>query len=310
MRWDRESWVKLYRREQGSFALLSLYARSLAAELLKFVDDDGRLFVGKREPWEAIAKVAGATAGDRRMLRKNVADLLEDGYLALDGDHLVIRNMAKAQGRGRESSAKRNEPSANGARAGANPTRTDDEPERTEYEPCTKNELSDCNHSEPPLAGARASEDPIREDPIRQDPELSHSAGVSEAGDVDRDIKPENIPPSSPPGPPERVIELDQPGSSPKDDLLTFLGTLRDDGHPWATKVWTGLLSQGGRLTPGQRETLGKIRGELAEARAAPLAAPRGRARPRDHQVQGGPSFIAEVRAAAENYEPIGDEIL
>lgn len=181
MRWELEPWRKLYRREEGSFALLPLYVRSLAAELLKFVDDDGRFFVGSHEPWEAIARTCGATTGDRRMLRQHVPMLLTDGYLVRDGDYIRIRNLRPAQGRGRKRVE--HEPDANRTRAESEPSasgeRTEHEPERVEHEPDAKSESSARNDSGPPLVRASASEDPIRSDPNRSE-ETSPPAGARE----------------------------------------------------------------------------------------------------------------------------------
>jgi hypothetical protein len=100
---DRWPWRKLYCIERGSFAALPLYARALAAELLKFSDDDGRIWVGAGDPIPALARMTGAHQGDVRLLRKHIPELLADGYLIRDGEHIVIRNQARAQRGGRES---------------------------------------------------------------------------------------------------------------------------------------------------------------------------------------------------------------
>lgn len=85
-------WVKLWREERGSFAQLPLYTRALAAELLKVADEDGRIELGSRSPAEAICWLLGATRSDRRLLSRDVALLLDDGYLTHDeeGHALVI----------------------------------------------------------------------------------------------------------------------------------------------------------------------------------------------------------------------------
>jgi len=174
MRWERESWIKLYRREVGSFALLPLYVRALAGELLKFADDAGRLYIGQREPWEAIAKLCGATTGDRRLLRQHIPLLIADKYLIPDGEYLVIRNLTSAQRRGPkpggdERTVDDGEPDTNRERTGAsdeltenesstNQQRTKNEPARVVNEPGTKSELSGGSCYDPYLTGARASE--------------------------------------------------------------------------------------------------------------------------------------------------------
>jgi hypothetical protein len=98
LRWKYETWRKLYVREQGSFAQLPLMARALAKQLLCYVDDDGRIALGGREPIEAlIFRAGGGDLNDRRALRKYVPMLLADGYLVRDGDALRIRNFGPAQ---------------------------------------------------------------------------------------------------------------------------------------------------------------------------------------------------------------------
>ncbi len=98
LRWRHEGWRKLYVREEGTFAQLPLYARALAAELLKIIDSAGRIDCNGKEPWRAIAWRLGATRGDRRMLKRDLDLLLEDGYLVRDpqtGD-LIVRNFLLA----------------------------------------------------------------------------------------------------------------------------------------------------------------------------------------------------------------------
>jgi hypothetical protein len=97
LRWKHEGWRKLYVREEGSFALLPLYTRAFAGELLKICDSVGKIACMGKEAWKAIAWRLGATRGDRRLIKRDVGLLLKDGYLVLrpDGD-LVIRNFLRA----------------------------------------------------------------------------------------------------------------------------------------------------------------------------------------------------------------------
>jgi hypothetical protein len=111
-------WLRLYRREEGSFAQLPLYVRALAAEILKLTDDSGAIRIGRKEPWEAIAFALGATAGERRMLRRDVALLLDDGFLVRDGETLRAPNFPRFQGddTGAKPARPEHEPSVNGER--------------------------------------------------------------------------------------------------------------------------------------------------------------------------------------------------
>jgi hypothetical protein len=92
-------WVKLYRGEEGSFAQLPLFARALAAELLKIADDEGCIYLGGRTIEEAIAWQLGATRGDRRLLKMFVPMLLVDRYLVAEPDHgrVVIKSLKRIQ---------------------------------------------------------------------------------------------------------------------------------------------------------------------------------------------------------------------
>lgn len=111
MRWEHAQWRKLYVREEGSFAMLPLYARALAGELLKFCDDEGRIFIGKRDPADAVARITRAETGERRLLKQHLPALIDDGYLVHEGEHLRIRNLERAQEKKRG-----NAPSADDAR--------------------------------------------------------------------------------------------------------------------------------------------------------------------------------------------------
>lgn len=90
-------WVKLWKDERGSFQQLPLFARALAAELLKLCDDHGVIAIGSREPVEAIAFALGADRSDRRLLKKYLPMLIDDGYVRRDGDRLVVCSWRKWQ---------------------------------------------------------------------------------------------------------------------------------------------------------------------------------------------------------------------
>ena len=96
-RWKYGRYRKLYVREEGSFALLPLFARALAAQLLKACSDEGAIYVGDRRPAEALAFRFGANRRDRQLLRVYRPMLLEDGYVRLEGEFLLIRNFVDAQ---------------------------------------------------------------------------------------------------------------------------------------------------------------------------------------------------------------------
>ncbi|MFO7180788.1 MAG: hypothetical protein DIU78_018955 [Pseudomonadota bacterium] len=162
-KWDHRPWRKLYCAELGSFAQLPLYARALAAELLKFTDEQGRIFVGKRAPWEAVARLCGADAGDRRLLKKHLPLLLEDGYLVARGEFLIIRNQVAAQSRkGRRKHVE--ETDLEPIDEPEDGERTVHEPERTVHESCTNDARTGTSGArvvhESDASGARVVHEP------------------------------------------------------------------------------------------------------------------------------------------------------
>jgi hypothetical protein len=167
MRWRYERWVKLYAREEGSFSQLPLYVRALAAELLKICDENGRIVLRGKAPWDAIAFQLGADLGDRRLLKKHVPLLIADGYLELAGGDLFVRNFTVAQtgvDRVRVTTAPRTEPAANTIET--RPEReSDTTEERLDHERDTRTETTPQNQ-----AGPVSSIDLRRSEEIRDTP--------------------------------------------------------------------------------------------------------------------------------------------
>ena len=94
-----ETYVRLFRREEGEFAQLSMVTRAVATYCLKLVDDEGRIPLGGRTPAEAVGFLGRATAGDRRVLRRVVPELLCEGFFIMYDGFLVIKNFSQAQGK-------------------------------------------------------------------------------------------------------------------------------------------------------------------------------------------------------------------
>lgn len=139
----RKVWRKLYREETGTFAQLPFYTRACAAELLKAADEKGRIPLGGRTPVDAIAFMMGATKGDRRLLRRDLVALADDGYLAIDDEAIRINNFERFQATSTSATAD-SETVANRPRTGHEPStngrRTGDERE-------TKPEINPRNHT-------------------------------------------------------------------------------------------------------------------------------------------------------------------
>lgn len=81
---------KLPTTEETSFAQLPLYTRGLGKMLLTYCDDQGRIALGKRSPADAVAWRCGADRNDRRMLAKDLQDLVEVGYIRIDATHIIV----------------------------------------------------------------------------------------------------------------------------------------------------------------------------------------------------------------------------
>lgn len=99
MRWEIETWRKIYTGKPASWLALPVSARGLGRELLTYCDDKGRIPLSGESPGPAIARLLGAHRQEQKRLDTDVAELLKDGYLVLDGDAIVIRNYPQAQER-------------------------------------------------------------------------------------------------------------------------------------------------------------------------------------------------------------------
>ncbi len=101
MDWIHETFRRLYVRVDGRWTGLPVSARGLFSELLKYVDDDGRIRLGPSEtPADTVARVVQAHRSELRRIRLDVAELLADGCLRhdLDTGCLVMPNFTAAQG--------------------------------------------------------------------------------------------------------------------------------------------------------------------------------------------------------------------
>lgn len=237
MKWGEVRWRRLYIREEGSFALLPLYVRALAGELLKFVDDEGRLYVGERDPAEVIARLAGAEVGERRMLRTHIPILIADGYLVRDGAYLVVKNFGVAQGRERKATHARveNESSASDARPVRESCTSE---ERTENESRTSPELSARNDSGLGLVRAPASE---RSEEIREEEKRSEIPPTPQGGLAGADSAPGQ----------GGLFRLDAPEPSAKKKRPRKVPGERPSHERYALAYAAGIVDiAGGQFTP------------------------------------------------------------
>jgi hypothetical protein len=135
-------WRKLYRHEPPDFKGLSVYVRGLAAELLKYAEEDGRLVPDDGKMALRLAQSIGASVGDRRTLGRDINVLLADGYLVRSDGWLRIRNMVTFQSGAAEESSR--ESNANAPRVQRERPAS---PTRTPRESNARSELSAGNNS-------------------------------------------------------------------------------------------------------------------------------------------------------------------
>lgn len=177
-------WVKLWKEETGAFAQLPFLTRAVAAELLKYLDDEGRLYCGAKHPADALAFMAGATRGDRRIMRMAVDQLLEVGHLRVRNGWLEAARYGRWQYGREESEPVTSEPLA-----------TTSEPSSVN-EPATNGDERDTNGHEPSTNVQRTvhedrakcpeSRDPVRQEKRReeedQDPPVAPQGADAGAG--------------------------------------------------------------------------------------------------------------------------------
>lgn len=97
MRFDRESYRKLYVSESAEHRLLPLFARGLRDYLLRFAMEDGTLLPKSSKPADDLARVLGAGGAERRSVAHAVSDLIGVGYLSYEGGRLWITRYVEAQ---------------------------------------------------------------------------------------------------------------------------------------------------------------------------------------------------------------------
>ncbi len=102
--WQRrtfDTWRRLYVHEEVAFGKLPVFARALAAELMRLCNDEGVIALDVPGLVEHLAS-REATKSERRTARRLVerwvADLIGEGYLVGAGRHLAVKNFRIAQG--------------------------------------------------------------------------------------------------------------------------------------------------------------------------------------------------------------------
>lgn len=97
MRFERESWRKLYVVESVEHRLLPLFTRSVRDYLLRVASDDGTLLKSTKTPAADLARVLTAEPAEKKQLERAVEQLIAIEYLTLSRGRLTITKFVEAQ---------------------------------------------------------------------------------------------------------------------------------------------------------------------------------------------------------------------
>lgn len=97
MKFERESWRKLYIAESAEHRLMSVVARGLRDYLLRIAGDDGTLLASSADAKQDILRLLNPTAAEKRLIGEAFDCLLRIGYLSLDNGRLWITKFVEAQ---------------------------------------------------------------------------------------------------------------------------------------------------------------------------------------------------------------------
>jgi len=95
VKWGSD-WRKLYRHPSRQWLNLPASVRGLGDELIRVVEDDGRVYVGA-DVLVGVMRAIEAHPSERQWVKAALARLVADGFCAVDGDHLAVRNFVVAQ---------------------------------------------------------------------------------------------------------------------------------------------------------------------------------------------------------------------
>lgn len=97
MRFDRESYRKLYVAESAEHQLMALASRGLRDYLLRFAAEDGTLLPSTTDPVGDMMVVLRARPSDKKLVSSALTDLQRVGYLKLERKRLWIVKFEEAQ---------------------------------------------------------------------------------------------------------------------------------------------------------------------------------------------------------------------
>ncbi len=127
---------RFYASEKGGYAKLSFTTRMIGTYCAKSCDDNGR-FPGASDASDVMSHLmhvgGGVTKGkadsDRRLVKKAIENLIDEGFLAARGNYVYVKNFLQAQPqlRGQPDSTRTAEATAQSARVEADATAADDQ---------------------------------------------------------------------------------------------------------------------------------------------------------------------------------------
>ena len=97
MRFERESWRKLYVAESMQHRLLPVLCRGLRDYLLRYASEDGTLLARTDSPAQDLAKALGSHPDEADMVARFAEGWLADGYLSHKRGRLFITRYSEAQ---------------------------------------------------------------------------------------------------------------------------------------------------------------------------------------------------------------------
>jgi len=98
VKFERESWRKLYIAESGEHRLMSIFARGLRDYLLRLAGEDGTILAKTKSPKSDLQILLGARSSAEKTMVNNAFDeLVGVGYLSINGDRLWITRFKEAQ---------------------------------------------------------------------------------------------------------------------------------------------------------------------------------------------------------------------
>jgi hypothetical protein len=97
MKFERESYRKLYVRESADDRMKPVFQRGLRDYLLRQAKDDGTLLQSTRKPVDDLGRALAIHQSERKAFKEYVDDMIESGYLTYEGHRLWITRFEEAQ---------------------------------------------------------------------------------------------------------------------------------------------------------------------------------------------------------------------